>query len=54
MSHETKMIKLKRDECREMQKLMDERAKKGKQLPSQKELRRQLGIDLIEAERNKK
>ena len=53
MFHE-KMIKLKRDECREMQKLTGERARKGKLLPSQKELRRQLGIDLIEAERNKR
>lgn len=33
---------------------MDDRAKTRKPLPSQKELRRQLGIELIEAARNQK
>lgn len=33
---------------------IDDRARERKPLPSQKELRRQLGMDLIDAERNKK
>lgn len=32
---------------------IDDRAKERKPLPSQKELRRQLGMDLIDAARNK-
>lgn len=33
---------------------MEDRAKDRKPLPSQKELRRQLGMDLLDAQRNQK
>lgn len=38
----------------QVKRWIDDRAKERKPLPSQKELRRQLGIELIDAERNKK